>query len=665
MSRKLALVVGCSEYEDSGFALLDTPDADVQALVKVLRNPEIGSFDEVTALLDQPEPIVRREVARFFAGKKRDDLLLLYFSGHGVRDDQGDLYLAVKDTERGLLSATAIPAAFITARMDSSRSRRQVLILDCCHSGAFARGTKGAPGASVGTAAAFEGSGYGRWVLTATDTTQFAWEGDQVIGEAENSVFTHYLIQGLQTGEADANGDGRITLDELYDYVYERVVAMTPRQTPGKWAYKQRGEMVIARNPHPVVRPAPLPAELQQAVESPLAHVREGVVRELERLLRGSHAGLAQAARTALEGLKDDDSRRVSAAATETLAAHETQRAPEPARPEVERLPAEAAEGEPETAVRAEAERLELETAAVRRRALYGRLKAVPTWAWAGGVVAALALLVGLVGLGLGWWSGAGTTEPPAEEPPFAGPSLGDTWTRPADGMVMVYVPRGTFQMGSDESDPDARDDEFPQHWVTLESIWMDQTEVTNAQYERCVSAGACGPLASSQSSTRDSYYGHRAYDDYPVIWVSWQDADAYCSWAGGRLPTEAEWEYAARGPEGTIYPWGDNAPDESLANYGGNVGDTAEVGSYPDGASWCGALDMAGNVWEWVADWYGEYPSGRQENPTGPSSGDARVLRGGSWYHDREFARCAYRLRLAPGFSDDAIGFRCVSPAP
>ncbi len=153
--------------------------------------------------------------------------------------------------------------------MDRSRSQRQVLILDCCHSGAFARGSKGVVGASVGTASAFEGVGYGRVVLTATDATQYAWEGDQVIGQAENSVFTHFMIQGLQTGQADTNGDGRITLDELYNYVYEQVVTRTPKQTPNKWSYKQRGDIVIAKNPHPIVKPIELPGRAEDGHRKP------------------------------------------------------------------------------------------------------------------------------------------------------------------------------------------------------------------------------------------------------------------------------------------------------------------------------------------------------------------------------------------------------------
>ena len=322
MSRKLALIIGNSEYEDTNLAQLVTPGADANTLAEILRDPEIGGFDEVSALVNHPAASIRRAVAGFFVGRGRDDLLLLYFSGHGIRDDRGQLFLAVKDTEHNLLRGTAIPAAFITDEMDNSRSRRQVLILDCCHSGAFARGMKGTPGASVGTATAFEGTGSGRVVLTATDSTQYAWEGDRVIGQADNSVFTHYLIQGLRTGEADNDADGHTTLDELYDYVYEQVVNETPRQTPSKWSYGQQGELVIARNPRPVLKPAELPPDLQQTINDPRPWVREGAVRELDRLIRGSYPGLALAAKEALKRMADDDSRRVANMAAESLAAY-------------------------------------------------------------------------------------------------------------------------------------------------------------------------------------------------------------------------------------------------------------------------------------------------------------------------------------------------------
>jgi len=376
MSSKFALIIGNSHYQDPNLAKLVAPTEDVNDLAVVLRDPAIGSFDQVVTLIDETDAAIRLSIEDFFAEKKPDDLLVLYFSGHGVRDEQGRLYLAAPNTRANRLRATAIAADFITTEMDRSRSKRQVLILDCCHSGAFAQGSKAVTGGTVGVGPAFEGTGYGRVVLTATDATQYAWEGDQIIGEADNSVFTHYLVQGLQTGEADVDADGRITLDELYDYVYGQVVAKTPKQTPGKWSYKQQGDMIIARNPKPIVKPAELPADLRTAIESPLANVRAGAVRELDRLLNGSNASLVLAASEAIKHLIDDDSRSVSQVASSVLNVYaEKQRV----REEQERLAKEQAEqaqlakakaeAERQAALKAEQDRIAAERAEAERQA--------------------------------------------------------------------------------------------------------------------------------------------------------------------------------------------------------------------------------------------------------------------------------------------------------
>ena len=221
---------------------------------------------------------------------------------------------------------------------------------------------------------------------------------------------------------------------------------------------------------------------------------------------------------------------------------------------------------------------------------------------------------------------------------------------RPADGMVMVYVPAGEFQMGNEDGEIDER----PVHTVVLDAFWIDQTEVTNAQYGRCVAADAC----AASEFANDARYNRATQ---PVVGVSWADAAAYATWVGGRLPTEAEWEYAARGPAGLEYPWGAQAPTCELANVSGCVGLTAPVGSYPAGASWVGVLDLTGNVWEWVADWSGDYPSDKQVNPTGPASGTLRVLRGGSFADDQNYARCATRYWCHPYSRLGYSGFRVV----
>ena len=218
--------------------------------------------------------------------------------------------------------------------------------------------------------------------------------------------------------------------------------------------------------------------------------------------------------------------------------------------------------------------------------------------------------------------------------------------------------------MGSSDSDGMAYADEKPLHTVNLDSFWIDRTEVTNGRYALCVKAKACKPPAKYTSNVHDLYYNNAEFADYPVIYVSWNSAQAYCQWAGRRLPTEAEWEKAARGTDGRLYPWGNTPPDGTLLDFNNLIQDITRVGSYPDGASPYGALDMAGNVWEWVSDWYGlnYYSQGPESNPSGPASGTQHVLRGGSWHYDAAGVRSAYRFQKEPTFYSYEIGFRCAS---
>ena len=231
---------------------------------------------------------------------------------------------------------------------------------------------------------------------------------------------------------------------------------------------------------------------------------------------------------------------------------------------------------------------------------------------------------------------------------------LTSTQISPNDGMVMVYVPAGNFTMGFDS--PDA-----PAHNVYLDAFLIDQTEVTNSKYALCVQAGACQPPRNNSSATRTSYYGNSQFANYPVIYVDWNDAQAYCSWAGRRLPTEAEWEKAARGTDGRKYPWGNEPPTCELTN-SFCVDDTAEVGSYPAGASPYGALDMSGNVWQWIADWYDVYPGG--DKTVDSNFGQTyRVVRSNGWedYENGSY----YRLGSNPDRKQDDFGFRCALASP
>lgn len=242
---------------------------------------------------------------------------------------------------------------------------------------------------------------------------------------------------------------------------------------------------------------------------------------------------------------------------------------------------------------------------------------------------------------------------------PTAIPDIGSTMIG-KDGMTLLYVPASEFTMGSDNGDPS----EKPVHTVYLDAFWIDKTEVTNKMYSLCVNAGNCMPPTSTTSYTRSNYYGNLQYDNYPVIYVSWEDAETYCSWADRRLPTETEWEKAARGVDGRTYPWGENI-DCEMANFGACEGDTTEVGSYASGQSPYGLFDMAGNVWEWVADWYDAnyYFSSPSSNPPGSSIGQYRVVRGGSFANIPTAVETTNRFKMVPADSYYVSTFQYAFP--
>lgn len=240
--------------------------------------------------------------------------------------------------------------------------------------------------------------------------------------------------------------------------------------------------------------------------------------------------------------------------------------------------------------------------------------------------------------------------------------------------MPQVFIPGGTFRMGG--MDARSAPDERPAHDVTLDAFWMDQLEVTNAMYLLCVQNGPCTPPQSLKSSRRSEYFTNPEFKDYPVVYVTWGQAKTYCEWAGRHLPTEAQWERAARGSDWRTFPWGEDKADGLRANFNMLVGDTSRVGTYPLGASPFGVLDMAGNVAEWTQDLYSAtYYTTQADftNPTGPESSATlrRVVRGGS-LGDAEInirvpkrsAVTGSNLDVVPGTAGEfspRIGFRCA----
>jgi len=335
--KRSALIVANYQYEDPGLQLLRAPARDAEALARVLRDPEIGGF-EVRTVLNQPAHVANLAVEEFFAERRPDDLLVLHFSGHGVKDDSGELYFATTDTQLRRLGSTTLPAGFVNRQMSRSRSRRVVLLLDCCYAGAFERGMVPKADKAVHVEERF--GGRGRAVITASGAMEYAFENAELTATSElrPSVFTRAVVEGLETGDADRDQDGYVGLDELYDYIYDRVHEVTPNQTPGKWTFAIQGELHIARRRGSVTKPVALPEGLQQALDQPLGGIRLGAVHELERLLGARHAGLALAARQTLERLRDDDSRAIAAASAAALDSHPVPPVPtgEPPAPPVE-----------------------------------------------------------------------------------------------------------------------------------------------------------------------------------------------------------------------------------------------------------------------------------------------------------------------------------------
>lgn len=261
-------------------------------------------------------------------------------------------------------------------------------------------------------------------------------------------------------------------------------------------------------------------------------------------------------------------------------------------------------------------------------------------------------------------------------------PAAGEFSQNSIDGAEMVFVPAGEFQMGltpelinrllplctkcTEKNFQDA----MPLHTVELDAYWIYKYEVSNQEYQSCVEQSACSEPVKLYSSTRPDYYTNSKYANYPVIFVDWYRADQYCQWAGGALPTEAQWEKAGRGSEDTrLFPWGNQAPTTSLANYDENLGDTVAGDAYPGGASPYGAMNMAGNVYEWIADWYSAdyYSISPTSNPAGPASATLssprKVVRGGNWYWTAAYASVAFHDWWEPEKSSWDVGFRCVVP--
>jgi Caspase domain len=321
--RRKALIVANDEYEHDGLNRLLAPAADAEALAGVLGDAQIGDFD-VQVVRNEPSYVIQGQIEDIFSESRPDDVLLVHFSCHGLKSESGELFFAARNTRPNRLGSTAISADFVQRCMRASRSRSIVLLLDCCYGGAFSQGVTVRAAGDVNVLDAFPGGrlggGRGRAVITASSAMEYAFEGDRLADDhsPQPSVFTSALVEGLASGDADRDEDGWVSLNELYDYVFDKVRGQNPHQTPSR-DVEMQGELYLARSQRRRIRAAPIPPDLEAARTDPHIYTRLGAVSELRSRLAGDNLEAALGARDALADTARTDIRYVAEPAKAAL----------------------------------------------------------------------------------------------------------------------------------------------------------------------------------------------------------------------------------------------------------------------------------------------------------------------------------------------------------
>lgn len=634
MPKKVALLIGISEYGE-GIPPLSAPPNDVAAMKRVLEDPKMGGF-EVETLLD-PEPIpMQMAIKKLFTSCGKEDLVLLFFSGHGITDDDNKLYLATRITAKDNFDVTAIPASFVQQQSRNSYTKRQAIVLDCCYSGAYAEGwqTK-----SVGLDLKRELGAEGRVVLTSSTATQTSFEQEG----AKLSLYTQYLVEGIETGAADKDRDGKIYAQELHDYAKTKVQEVKPKMEPGIILDKEGFNILLS----------------QASVNDPELEFRQLVERYAQ------HGEISKYRREFLE--KEQKKRGISYEKAEEI----INSVLEPFRRRLANL------ARYEEAFREEVERqyplssgmendlrdwqqsvlgLEDEDVAEIRQRVISEVgkkeRQLPVFEFDVVTVDKRGKEV----------------KRDRSRSQFSVEDLGNGVT-----LEMVAIPGGMFIMGSPKTEEGSTDYERPQHQVTVQPFFMGKYPVTQAQWQ------AVASLPQVNRDLKPDPFNFKGADR-PVERVSWYDAVEFCARLSQktgrdyRLPSEAEWESACRAGNDTPFHFGETIRTE-LANYDGSYiygngskgeyrRQTNRVGSFPANAF--GLYDMHGNVWEWCADtWHENYKGAPIDGSAWledyENDNQLRLVRGGSWSNNPVYCRCAFRFRYNPDLDNTDIGFRVV----
>ena len=617
---KVALLIGVSEYQP-GLNPLPGSVLDVDALREVLVHPEMGGFAETYVLKNPQRQEMEDAIYQLFANCSRDDLLLFYFSGHGVKDERGQLYLANCNTRKDngqLVDSTAVATTYLQNKINSSKSQRQVIILDCCFSGAIAQGMTIKDDGVVDVNAYLGGKG--RAIFTSSTATEYSF-GSETTEETGLSVYTRYLIEGIKTGAADTDNDGYIGVDELHEYaarcVKEAAPAMTPKFYPVEEGYKIR----LAKSPKddPVLK---YRKEVHRKVEQGQGRLSSFAERMLINKQNewGISAEIAKQIRDEVLQPYREYERKLAEyeqALRESVKAGEIQY---PFSPSIE--------------------------ADLQEYRQYLKLKESD-------IIAIEAKI--LLPLKIEYEESLKKVNTIVGEPELKSNLITEDLGNNVK-LEMVTIPAGSFTMGSDESDYDY---EKPQHQVKLQEFYLGKYPVTQEQYQAI--------MGNNPSKFKDN-------PKNPVENVSWNDAQSFCQKLNQktgkkyRLPTEAEWEYACRAGTQTRYYFGDD--EKQLGEYAW-FDKNSDSKTHPVGQkkpnNW-GLHDMSGNVWEWCEDpWHDSYANKPEDIKNSGSSiwsdsNESRhILRGGSWNLNSRFCRSADRSRNDAGYGYNYLGFRLV----
>ena len=660
---KFALLIGVSEYQ-SGFSPLPTTVKDVEAIQEVLVNPEIGEFaaENVTVLKNPQKPDMEEAIHDLYDNRQRDDLLLLYFSGHGLINDDGNFYFSTSSTKKknaSFLPYLAVAASYVHECMKKSKSKRKVVILDSCFSGAFSQGMTAKDGGAINIKQHLGGQGTA--ILTASTSTQYAYEEEG----SEFGIYTRYLVDGIKTGAADKDGDGSISIDELHEYVSSKVQEVAPAMTPKIYPVEEGHRIILAKSPQddPNLKYRKEVEECASEDEGEISFINRQSLNVIQKKL-GLTIDIAQ--RIEAEVLEPYQKRQEKSQTYEKAFCQLIeQKYPisEKSRKQLQRL-------QNSLNLRDEDIASIEERILANKQVVYSpsspnntepkleKFLDIPVTSFK---FETAKLIPGVLSLGK-----SSEIQRITKNANYFGEDLGN-------GVIleMVSIPGGTFKMGSPENEEGYDSSQSPQHQVTVPPFFMGKYPVTQQQW-RVVAAL---PKDKIDLKSDPSYFKG---DNLPVECVSWNDAQEFCARLSRmanktyRLPTEAEWEYACRGGTTTPFYCGETISTD-LANYDGNYtygqgqkGEyrekTTEVGKFP--ANPFGLYDMCGNVWEWCEDgWHENYINAPTDGSAWTSlSTEYMLLRGGSWCNDARCCRAAIRDRYSRGGRGNFCGFRVVS---